>query len=417
MRLFKNTNYDFLSIKWYCIAASILSIVIGTISIVAKGGPNFGIDFTGGSNLLYGFQTTPDENKIRGIVEAANVKVTSVQRFDKAEKNQILLKVPQEKHEGRDVAKEVTAALKKALLPAGTNPDTFDLNLNGADTLLGKMIQDDPEKLSTRPNADPKVEYGREAQAIIAARSSKGLFSSVDDAAKVPGVSPATGAWLKEKTVAGPFTILSAENVGPQVGKDLREKGMWAIVFSWAAMLAYIAFRFRSASFGTAAVVALIHDTWTTLGLCSILNTEFSLTVVAAFLTLIGYSVNDTVVVYDRIREVREKNRRMPLSDVVNKSINQTLSRTILTSGLTFLVVVALFFLGGEVLRGFSFVMLIGIIVGTYSSVFIAAPLVIVWEEWKAKRAGQAKGNGQPAPSTPAAVSPQKMKAAGKGRR
>jgi preprotein translocase subunit SecF len=163
-------------------------------------------------------------------------------------------------------------------------------------------------------------------------------------------------------------------------------------------MLAYIAFRFRSASFGTAAVVALIHDTWTTLGLCSILNLEISLTVVAAFLTLVGYSVNDTVVVFDRIRENREKNRRAPLAELVNHSINQTLSRTILTSLLTFVVVVVLFFLGGEVLRGFSFVMIVGIIVGTYSSIFVAAPLVIVWEEWRQKRAAQ-KSAGAPAPT------------------
>ena len=169
-------------------------------------------------------------------------------------------------------------------------------------------------------------------------------------------------------------------------------------------MLLYIALRFRSASFGTAAVVALIHDTWITLGFCSILNTEISLTVVAAFLTLIGYSVNDTVVVYDRIRENREKNRRMPLAELVNTSINQTLSRTVLTSGLTFLVVVALFFLGGEVLHGFAFVMLVGIIVGTYSSVFIAAPLVIVWEEWKVKR----KSNGGHPPAAAPASEPKK---------
>jgi preprotein translocase subunit SecF len=414
VRLFKHTDIDFLSIKWICISISIASIAIGTVSLVLKKGPNLGIDFTGGAQIVYGFSAQPDENHIRKIVEGANVKVTSVQRYDKPEKNQILLRVPQEKHEGRDISREVTAALTAAMFPQGTQPNTFDLNLNGAEALAGKIVADDPEKLATRPNADPKVEYGREAQAIIAARSSKGLFKTVDEAAKVPGVSPATGEWLKAKTAAGPFTLLSAENVGPQVGKDLREKGMWAILFSWAAMLLYIAFRFRSASFGTAAVVALIHDTWTTLGLCSILNTEISLTVVAAFLTLIGYSVNDTVVVFDRIRENREnpKFKRRPLAEIINESINQTLSRTVLTSGLTFLVVVALFILGGEVLRGFAFVMLVGIIVGTYSSIFIAAPLVVVWEEWKAKREGK---NGQPSPAASDAGSKKKA-ASGKGR-
>ena len=400
MRLFHNTNIDFLKIKWICIALSILSIVIGTISLVAKGGPNLGIDFTGGAQIVYAFSKTPDEDQIRKIVEAANVKVTSVQRYDKVERNQVLLRVPMEKKEGRDVSKEVTEALTKALNPAGAAPDAFDLNLNGADVLLKKLIADDPEHAAQRPNVDPKVEYGRVTQALIKARSEKGLFASVDDAAKTPGVSPTLAEWLKAKTIAGPFTLLSAENVGPQVGKDLREKGTWAILFSWVAMLLYIAFRFRSASFGTAAVVALIHDTWTTLGLCSILNLEISLTVVAAFLTLIGYSVNDTVVVFDRIRENREKNRRAPLAELVNHSINQTLSRTVLTSLLTFVVVVVLFFLGGEVLRGFSFVMIIGIIVGTYSSIFIAAPLVIVWEEWRQKRAAQ-KSAGAPAPTKP----------------
>ena len=400
MRLFHNTNIDFLKIKWICISLSILSIVVGTISLVAKGGPNLGIDFTGGAQIVYAFSKTPDEDQIRKIVEAANVKVVSVQRYDKAERNQVLLRVPMEKKEGRDVSKEVTAALTKALHPAGAAPDAFDLNLNGADVLLKKLIADDPEHAAQRPNVDPKVEYGRAAQALIAARSEKGLFASVDEAAKTPGVSPTVAEWLKAKTVAGPFTLLSAENVGPQVGKDLREKGMWAILFSWGAMLLYIAFRFRSASFGTAAVVALIHDTWTTLGLCSILNLEISLTVVAAFLTLVGYSVNDTVVVFDRIRENREKNRRAPLAELVNHSINQTLSRTVLTSLLTFVVVVVLFFLGGEVLRGFSFVMIVGIIVGTYSSIFVAAPLVIVWEEWKQKRAN-AKPSSAPAPVKP----------------
>jgi preprotein translocase subunit SecF len=403
VRLFHNTNIDFLKIKWIAISLSILSIVVGTISLLAKGGPNLGIDFTGGAQIVYAFSKTPDEDQIRKIVEAANVKVTSVQRYDKPERNQVLLRVPMEKKEGRDVSKEVTAALTAALHPAGAAPDAFDLNLNGADVLLKKLVADDPEHAAQRPNVDPKIEYGRVAQALITARSEKGLFASVDEAAKTPGVSPTIAEWLKAKTIAGPFTLLSAENVGPQVGKDLREKGMWAVLFSWGAMLLYIAVRFRSASFGTAAVVALIHDTWTTLGLCSILNLEISLTVVAAFLTLVGYSVNDTVVVFDRIRENREKNRRAPLAELVNHSINQTLSRTVLTSLLTFLVVVVLFFLGGEVLRGFSFVMIIGIMVGTYSSIFIAAPLVIVWEEWKMKRA-----SARPAP----APAPKQGKAA-----
>ncbi|HEX7580627.1 MAG TPA: hypothetical protein VF580_11560, partial [Thermoanaerobaculia bacterium] len=283
MRILHQPKFDFLGIKWYCITGSIVVTAIGLLSLVVKHGPNFGVDFTGGAQLIYGFSSTPDENQIRKVVETAQVKVDSVQRFDRAEKNQVLLRVPMEKKEGRDLSKEVTAALTKAFFPQAT-AGAFDLNLNGTDALQAKLVADDPEKLAAKPNSDPKADYGRLAQSIIDARSRQGLFKTVDDAAKVSGLAPVTRAWLKEKTVAGPFTLLSAENVGPQVGKDLREKGAWAVILSWAAMLAYIGLRFRSASFGTAAVVALVHDTVFTLGLCSILNTEISLTVVAAFL-------------------------------------------------------------------------------------------------------------------------------------
>jgi preprotein translocase subunit SecF len=398
VRLFKNTHIDFLGVKWICIGISIAVSAIGLVSLLLKGGPRLGIDFTGGAQIVYAFSQKPDENQIRSIVEAAGVKVDSVQRFDKTEKNEVLLRIPMEKKEGRDLSREVTAALQKALFPKGAEAGAFDLNLNGQDILLAKLLADDPEKFAARPSVDPKTEYTRIAQSIIARRSESTLFRSIEEAASAPGVPAATAAWLKEKAVVGPFTQLNAENVGPQVGKDLREKGMWAIVLSWAAMLAYVGIRFRSLSFGTAAVVALMHDTWVTLGLCSILNVEISLTVVAAFLTLIGYSMNDTVVVYDRIRENMQKSRKKPISEVINESINQTLSRTVLTSVLTFVVVVVLFFMGGEVLRPFSFVMIAGIIIGTYSSIFIAAPLVVVWEEWKQKRATRKPA---PAPTAP----------------
>jgi preprotein translocase subunit SecF len=403
VRLFKKTNIDFLGITKTCLGVSLALIALGTIALIVKG-PNWGVDFTGGAQIVYGFASTPDEDQVRKIVESAKLNVTSVQRFDRAEKNQILLRMPQEKKEGRDVSGEVTAALTAALFPAGKDPSTLDLNLNGQDVLVAKLVAEDPEQLNGKPDKDPKVEYGREAEALIKFRSENGLFKSVDQAASAPGISPAVATWLKAKTVTGPFTLLSAETVGPQVGRDLRQKGLLAVFFSWAAMLAYIAFRFRSASFGTAAVVALIHDTWITLGVCAAFNMEISLTVVAAFLTLIGYSVNDTVVVFDRIRENLAMRKKEPLGPLVNRSINETLSRTVLTSTLTFLVTVVLFFMGGETLRGFSFVLTFGIIVGTYSSIFIAAPLVVAWEDWKAKRAGnQASAasakNGKTAPA------------------
>src|SRR5512141_1954940 len=136
-------------------------MLIGTISLIAKRGPNWGLDFTGGSQIIYAFQQNPDEHQIRKIVEAASVKVESVQRFDKAEKNQVLVRVPQEKKEGRDVSKAVVAALSAAMFPESARPDAFDLNLNGAEALVAKLVKDDPEKVSEKPGLDPKVEYGR----------------------------------------------------------------------------------------------------------------------------------------------------------------------------------------------------------------------------------------------------------------
>src|SRR5262249_13821738 len=211
---------------------------------------------------------------------------------------------------------------------------------------------------------------------------------------------------------------LSAENVGPQVGADLQKKALLAVVWSSIGMLAYVAFRFRSFPFGVGAIVALIHDTLITVGLLALLGREFNLVVVAALLTLVGYSMNDTVVVYDRVRENQRTPKKEALESVVNRSINQTLSRTVLTSGATMLVVVALFFLGGEVLNTFALTLMIGIVVGTYSSIYVAAAIVVIWKDFQNKRklavvpaaapvsAAGAGGGAKPAPSAPAAPSP-----------
>src|SRR5438093_8427668 len=164
-------------------------------------------------------------------------------------------------------------------------------------------------------------------------------------------------------------------------------------------MLIYIGFRFDSWIYGAAAVFAAFHDTLVTLGLFSIFNREINLTVIAALLTLVGYSMNDTIVIFDRIRENLKLNRREPLESLINRSINQTLGRTVMTSGLTFLTVIALFLFGGPVLHGFSFALVVGIIVGTYSSVFIASPIVIFWQNFTERRR---KTSTAPAAAKPA---------------
>jgi preprotein translocase subunit SecF len=180
----------------------------------------------------------------------------------------------------------------------------------------------------------------------------------------------------------------STEVVGPVVGRELRRQARNATLFSLLAMLLYIGFRFEPI-FGVGATLAVLHDVLVMLGLVSIFNYDVSLNVIAAFLTLVGYSVNDTIIIFDRVRENRKLARRMSLHEVLNLSINQTLRRTILTSGLTFTMVLSLFILGGEVLRGFAFVLVAGIIVGTYSSIAIASPIVLWWRNFRDRPVGE----------------------------
>ena len=181
------------------------------------------------------------------------------------------------------------------------------------------------------------------------------------------------------------FSVEKVEVVGPEVGTQLTHQAELATLYSLAGMLIYLWFRFELI-YGVAAVVAVFHDTLITLGAFSLTNQEMTLTVVAAILTLIGYSMNDTIVVFDRIRENLRTMRRETLSEVVNRSINQTMSRTILTSGLTFLTVLSLYLFGGEVLHGFSFALVVGILIGTYSSIAVAAPMLVAYQDWRASK-------------------------------
>jgi preprotein translocase subunit SecF len=179
----------------------------------------------------------------------------------------------------------------------------------------------------------------------------------------------------------GSFEMRKVEVVGPKAGKDLRQKGLLALFFALLGMLVYITWRFEF-RYALGGIIALVHDVIVSVGVFTILGREFTLTVIAALLTIIGYSINDTIVVFDRIRENVRKNPRQGLGEVINISINQTLSRTILTSFTVFIVVVSLYVFGGTVINDFAFVLIVGVIVGTYSSIFIASPLVLVWESF-----------------------------------
>ncbi|HPK54779.1 MAG TPA: protein translocase subunit SecF [Smithellaceae bacterium] len=181
------------------------------------------------------------------------------------------------------------------------------------------------------------------------------------------------------------YEIRRIEFVGPKVGTDLTNKAILAIIFAWIGMLIYISWRFEF-RYAVGAIIALVHDTIITIGALSLLNKEFTLTIVAALLTVIGYSINDTIVVFDRIRENRKKDLKRGLAEIINSSINETLSRTILTSLTVILVLIALFFLGGPVIHDFAFTLLVGVVVGTYSSIFIASPIVLFFEHMQLSR-------------------------------
>ncbi|HEY7111726.1 MAG TPA: protein translocase subunit SecF [Thermoanaerobaculia bacterium] len=387
MELFRQTNIDFLRWKWWAIGASWLLIVIGFFGIFVQKGLKFGIDFAGGTQIALRFAEKPDIEHLRKLLDATNLGDTGIQRYEDPAKNEVLIRVQQQKKEGRDVTQDVLTALRTGLAN-GADPSRVDLNVQGRDALAGRLLVADPDHLAGGGGAgeNPADHYARAAERIIARRTQVGIFRSPADVEGTADVSPAVKDWVKANTTAGPFVVLSAENVGPQVGSDLQKKALWAVAMSTFGMLLYIAFRFRSLPFGVGAVVATVHDVLITVGLLAIFGREFNLVVVAALLTLVGYSVNDTVVVYDRIRENQRTPKKEPLEGIINRSINQTLSRTVLTSGATMLVVVALFILGGEVLNTFALTLIIGIIVGTYSSIYVASPIVVIWKNFIEKR-------------------------------
>jgi preprotein translocase subunit SecF len=409
MELFRQTHIDFLRWKWWAIGASWALILVGLLAIFVQKGLKFGIDFAGGTAIALKFGQRPDIDKLRKVLDSGNFGDTGIQRYEAAEKNEVLIRVQQQKKEGRDITADVLNLLRQGL---GSPADAakIDLNTQGKDSLAARLTAADPDQVAGKTGQMPADYYGRIAEQVIARRSQMGLFHSPGEASSTAGLTPAVKTWLQANASTGPFVLLSAENVGPQVGADLRKKALWAVATSMAGMLVYIAWRFRSFPFGFGAVVATLHDTLITVGLLAIFGREFNLVVIAALLTLVGYSVNDTVVVFDRIRENLRTPKKEALEVVINRSINQTLSRTVLTSGATMLVVVALFVLGGEVLNTFALTLIIGIIIGTYSSIYVAAPIIVIWKQWTGRRKLAAVPVVPAKPTTPAPAAPTPAK-------
>jgi len=306
MEIVKNPKFDFMGKTRYFVALSLVLIVAGIAHMYVKG-MRYGVEFSGGTQLILKFDKAPQVDRIRGAVESVAPGAV-IQSYDEPAKQQVLVRV-------------AGAAIEGAL-----------------DATAQKILQ--------------------------------ALSSSYAE---------------------NPVTESSSEIVGPVVGSELREKAIWLTVLGLLAQLVYIGFRFQGAVWGSGAAVASLHDVLITLAFLSFFGYEITLNVIAALLTLVGYSVNDTIVVFDRVRENLRQKRKEPLAKLLNDSLNQTLSRTLISNGTTFLAVLGLFLFGGEVLKGFGFAMVVGIVVGTYSTVYIASPVVLWWREGRSKPTAASK--------------------------
>jgi preprotein translocase subunit SecF len=383
VEFFRNTNIDFLGYKWYFLSFSLIFSVAGILSMLFWHGIPLGVDFKGGTKVYVNFADPPNDKEVRAALDKAGLNRAVIQHLSGADtRNGLVITLDQKDTSEADLSRgknQIINALE-------TNPQPGKQNLNNSDRVGRTAVR---SALAGRNplNVLPE-DYDPIAKKILDYRDNVegGVLRNLDDL-KDPkaGVPAPVVEALKQDFFTSNFGFHGAEIVGPQVGDQLKKQAQLAVGFSLVGMLVYLWFRFELI-YGVAAVVAVFHDTLITVGAFSLTNQEITLTVIAAILTLVGYSMNDTIVVFDRIRENVKLMRRESLAEIVNRSINQTLSRTILTSGLTFLTVLSLYLFGGEVLHGFSFALVIGILIGTYSSIAVAAPMLVAYQEWRSGR-------------------------------
>jgi preprotein translocase subunit SecF len=386
MEFFKNVNVDWMGKAKYFVALSIILLVLGWASILKNGGIKYGIDFRGGTLVYVRFAGPAPVDQIRKGLAGAGLADSSIQTISDTvlggSQNDVVIGLDKkgEGEDSLDAGKQAILDVLHKTFGTADSAGKLDFNSVTKDALAGYLTQKDPLLLGSTA-AD---RYNQLAQRLLAERDSdhSGIVTNFDQLKNVDGVTPAVLSSLNNGFVLGNFAIRNVEVVGPKVGAQLRRQAFFATLYALAGMLVYIAFRFEWV-YGFAAVIAVFHDVLITLGFFSLFHYEISLTVIAALLTLVGYSMNDTIVIFDRVREDQRLMRKDAFPDIVNKAINQTLSRTILTSGLTFLTVLVLFLMGGEVLRAFSFAMVVGVVVGTYSSFGIAAPIVVWWNKYR----------------------------------
>jgi preprotein translocase subunit SecF len=378
-----DVNFDWMGKTKYFVALSLTLLLVGAASWIHKGTLDYGIDFKGGTLVYVRFASTPPVDKLRqGLVQQGlgDSVIQQISDIATPNANEVVIYLPQrgQGNEALDAGKAAILNALHATLGSG-EAGKQDFNEASPETVADILTRKDP--LSA--GAAGAARYQQLAKQLTDYRDkqARGVVANLDDL-RQSGATPVVISTLRDAFYTGPFAVVNVEIVGPKVGADLRRQAVFVTLYALAGMLVYIALRFELV-YGAAAVLAVFHDVLITLGLFSLLHFEISLTVIAALLTLVGYSMNDTIVIFDRIRENLRLMRGQSFKTIVNRSINQTLSRTILTSGLTFMTVLVLFLMGGQVLRSFSFALVVGILVGTYSSFGIAAPLVVAWNQWR----------------------------------
>jgi preprotein translocase subunit SecF len=385
MQILKKPNFTFMKYKYIALAVSGIIILAGILNIAVGSGLNYGIDFAGGTLIRIKLQQPVPIADIRATLAAAGLGTSRIQavggtqteymiRTSLAEETEQIQDLESHEIMGQQIIEALQSEEEKAAIAQGRS----DINSIDARGLSAMLEQEFPEDAS------------QAAQSISAFRIKTGIIQSYEQLVQETGISQEIANSLQSKTFLSRLTVLSRESVGPQVGFDLRRKVTQATIWALLGMLIYIGIRFKFA-YGIAAILTLTHDVLITLGLFSMTGREVNLPVIAAILTIVGYSLNDTIVIFDRVRDNLKILRKIDFESLLNKSINQTLSRTIITSGTTFMTVLALFLFGGKVINDFAFTMMIGIIIGTYSSIYQSCSILLFWKKIFKPKKGMGK--------------------------
>jgi len=378
MKIFKKTTQiDFLKYKWIALGVTFAIILAGILNITLGKGLKMGVDFGEGTLIRVQFKDPVSVSAIRKLLSDVGLGKSIIQETGKEGREFQIRTVEtrstkqqeQELESHQILANKVIEALKSKDDQQRAAQGLIDLNNIDHKALTAFLAQAFPDKSEEL------------AGRIIDYRTKHGLIIDLNQLKQDPEVNLPDEVlnFLQKKTFLGQMTVLSKETVGPQAGKELRKKATQAVIWSLVAMLVYIAFRFKGVEYGASAIITLFQDVLIALSIYSFTNREINLPIIAAMLTIVGYSINDTIVVFDRIRELKKTMRREPLEKIMNTSININLTRTIFTAGTTFLAVLSLFLFGGKVINDFAFIMLIGSLEGVYSTIFMSCPVVLFW--------------------------------------